>query len=89
MKPRICLSQPAADRFFTAPGKLFPESIHFILALAIHDKRDGFCKFELRAAVQSHKFLPVEPEGNRHHRSLALSGDFGTRFSIMRHAEDF
>jgi hypothetical protein len=51
------IRQPAALLLPTAFGKLFPQGIHFLLGLTVHEEGDGRREFEMRAAVQGKEFM--------------------------------
>src|SRR5207245_10470992 len=80
--------EPPALDFLAASGELLPEVVYFRLRLAVHDKGDRLGKFEDRPAVQRDKFLPIELECHRHHRSLWSSGGLRRLFGVAGHASD-
>src|SRR6202035_4042891 len=64
--------QPSALNFFSAGRELRPQLVNFRLRLAVHEKRYGWRKSVMRAAIQGCELLPFKLESYRH------CGSFGS-----------
>src|SRR5207237_10877053 len=67
----VAVLEPAALLRLRVPtdGEALPVVVHFVLAVAIHLKRDRFVEPEERPTVERSERLALELEGDRHHRA--------------------
>src|SRR5262249_53893375 len=66
----------------SAGRELRPEIVDLLLRLARDLEGNRLIELELRAAVKRDEFLPLEPEGDHHHRARLLAVDLLTGIDV-------